>query len=321
MKRWQKICCASAPRSIGDSLMRQAALFVLIYFCLTSQATLMAETARWFDIEHPLSSQTSQRGNTVVSINLCADQLVMLLARPENILSLSNLSHHPEGSYFYKKAQQFPTTRGEAESILSLAPDLVIAGQYTTRHTVSLLRELGVRVEILPIANSIDMMLSNVQSVARWLGVETRAERIVDMAKKRLERLDPGDVESPKIAVFDPNGYTVGANTLRGDMISRSAWSNAASLAGIESYGKLSLESLVLLSPDALLDSPYSPDTYSRAQQVTSHPAISAAGLNPLVISVPSREMMCAGPWTVDVVERLNQARHRLNSNTQRTPR
>ena len=39
---------------------------------------------------------------TVASINLCADQLVLLLADDEQILSLSNLSHRSAGSYYYK---------------------------------------------------------------------------------------------------------------------------------------------------------------------------------------------------------------------------
>ena len=41
----------------------------------------------------------------VASINLCADQLVMLLAEDEQILSLSNLSQQEAGSYYFERAR------------------------------------------------------------------------------------------------------------------------------------------------------------------------------------------------------------------------
>lgn len=302
-------------------LSKSAKIFIalvnacIVYACLTSTASAEDQSAYWFDIDDSRSEHSSDHGNTVVSINLCSDQLVMLLAHPDHILSLSNLAHQPEGSFFFDRARQYPTTQGNAESILTLAPDLVIAGEYTTRYTVSLLRELGVRVEILPIANSIDMMMSNIKQVATWLNVDNRAQPILEGMKQRLAQLEvdvSGISDRSELAVFDANGYTVGRNTLRGEMITRSGWTNSATLVGIDGYGKLSLESLVRLSPDALLDSPYSPGTFSRARQITAHPAISAAGLNPLVISVPSREVMCAGPWTIDVMKQLYEARNRL---------
>ena len=40
----------------------------------------------------------------IVSINLCADQLLMSFADDEQILSLSNLSHDAAGSYHVDKA-------------------------------------------------------------------------------------------------------------------------------------------------------------------------------------------------------------------------
>ena len=42
--------------------------------------------------------------------------------------------------------------RGTAEEVLALAPDLVIAGEYTTGPTVDLLRRLGVDVLVVPLA-------------------------------------------------------------------------------------------------------------------------------------------------------------------------
>lgn len=246
---------------------------------------------------------------SVVSINLCADQLVLLLAAPEQILSLSNLSHQEAGSHYFKQARSYPVNEGHAEQVLGLEPDLVIAGQYSNKYTIDLLRETGLRVETLPIANDIDTMLSNIQTVSRWLGKKESGTAIVQKLNSQLQALSTPPTVKPVAAVYDPNGYTSGAQSLRGQMMERSGWSNAAALAGIQHFGQLSLESIIRLKPDALIVSPYSPGTYSRAQAMSKHPALLASGVNPHIINIPSRKTVCAGPWTIDVIEQLQAER------------
>ena len=127
-----------------------------------------------------LLQQSLQQPPTAVSINLCADQLIMLLAEPQQILSLSNLSHQRAGSFYYEQAQAYPVNEGHAEQVLTLQPDIIIAGQFSNPYTLDLLREVGLRVETIPIANSIDTMLANIAQVAAWLGHESHGEAIVD---------------------------------------------------------------------------------------------------------------------------------------------
>jgi len=256
----------------------------------------------------PLSRATP----SVASINLCADQLVVLLADSVQIKTLSNLSQQKAGSYYYQQAQAFTVNTGHSEQILPYQPDLVIAGQYSSAHTISLLRETGLRVETLPIANSLEMMVDNIKTVARWLQQDERGAEVISEIRLRLAALQPAQANRPMAAVYDPNGYTVGKNSIRGDIIERAGWQNAASQLGIESYGSLSLEAMLHLQPDALIESPYSPGTYSRAQTLNRHPALRGAGLNPLIITIPSRMTICAGPWTIDVIEELQRQRIRF---------
>ncbi|MEE9321552.1 MAG: ABC transporter substrate-binding protein [Granulosicoccus sp.] len=246
---------------------------------------------------------------TVVSINLCADQLVMLLADDKQILSLSRLSHEPGGSIFHEKARLFPVNSGAAEAVIELAPDFVLVGPYTSRYTTAMLRELGVQVEVLPIAGSMEAMLENVTTIAALLNKHDAGERIVDGIKRRLADIKKQSGDTPKHSltalVYDANGYTSGEETIRGHLLELAGWSNAASTAGISGYGTLSLETLIRLSPDALIHSPYNKNGYSRAQSLTQHPAIRASGFNPLVIPIAANKTICAGPWSMDVVEQL----------------
>lgn len=253
----------------------------------------------------------------VASINLCADQLVMLLAEDSQIRSLSNLSHQEAGSYYFERAREYPVNEGNAEQILNLQPDVVIAGQYSSPHTLALLREVGLQVHILPIANSIEQMFENIESVSRWVGQEERGRGTVAYLREKLSWRVAVEGDRLMAAAFDPNGYTSGASSLRGEVIELAGFRNAASEAGIESYGKLSLEALININPDALIESPYSPGTWSRAQAMSQHPALRSAGIDPQIIPVPSRMMVCAGPWTLDVIEQLDIARIELMSASQ----
>ena len=251
---------------------------------------------------------------TVASINLCADQYLLLLAEEQQILSLSNLSHRKAGSYYFEKARQFPVNKGDAEKILTLNPDVVIVGQYSSVHTVNLLHEVGLRVETLPIVNDLDTLYSNIQKVAGWIGHQQAGDEIVAQLQNRIAALEAPVLPRPVAAVYDPNGYTSGASSLRGQMMELAGFQNAASSAGIESYGKLTLEEIIHLTPDALIESPYSPGTYSRAQVMSQHPALLGAGLKPHIINIPSRMTVCAGPWTVDVIELLQAERLKLSA-------
>ncbi len=249
----------------------------------------------------------------VASINLCADQLLLLLAAPGQIASLSNLATDSSGSYYYQRAVSYPLNRGTAEQLVPLKPDLVIAGEYSKNHTVALLRELGIRVETLSIANSLPALMDNILQVAQWLGNPEQGESIVQELQQRLDVLPQASQQRPRVAVYDPNGYTVGEGTMRGQVLKLAGWHNVAEDVGISDYGRLSLEQLIGLAPDALFESNFSPGTYSRGQALSQHPALRKTGLAPIVMEIPSRMTICAGPWTLDVIEALFRQRQTLS--------
>lgn len=262
---------------------------------------------------------------TALSINLCADQLLLLLAEPGQIAALSSLSREAAGSYFHERAGQYPQADPRAEDILPIGPDVVLTGPYTSRYTLSLLDELGVKVETLDIAESVESMIDNIRRVGRVLHQQARSEQVVASLQEQLSQIDQrvadynarlqlNERSLPRAAVYDANGYTVGPDSLRGEAMTRAGWLNVASERGVASYGALQLEDMIRLDPDALIESPYSQHTYSRAQALPTHPALRMAGIEPMIISLPSNETICAGPWLVDVIERLVDAREALLS-------
>lgn len=265
----------------------------------------------------------SEKPPSVLSINLCADQMVMLLADPPQIKALSVLSQDKAGSFYHQQAQAYPLADARAEDILPRSPDIVLTGPFLPRHTLALLDELGLDVKSLEIANSVEAMLENIRLVGGFLHQEEKAASIIAELEQKLAAIENRVVEldalmdaqgklRPKAAVYDANGYTVGKLSMRGSIMELSGWHNVASDKGIDAYGVLNLEDLIHLAPDALIESPYSEGTYSRGQILTEHPALRQSGLNPLILSLPSNQTICAGPWSIGLVEQLLDARQSL---------
>ena len=260
----------------------------------------------------------------VASINLCADQLLLELAAPGQILSLSRLATDPAASHHVARAAGLPTNDGGAESVLALDPDVVLVGEYSDRYTVRLLEARGLDVRTLPLADSVEATLANLELVGGWIGREGAARDRVRDLRERLDAVErekataTGKGTRPLAAVYDPNGYTVGPSSLRGEMLARAGFANVAEQAGIEGYGSLALETLLRRAPDVLIDSPYSAGTWSRAQALATHPALRSRGLDPGVVTLASADTICGGPWTVDLIERLARERRAIERRAER---
>ncbi len=122
----------------------------------------------------------------MVSVNLCVDQLAILVAADGQPLSVPNLASDERGSTLADRTRAFVPNHGYAEEVLLLEPDLVLAGTYTTRATVELLRGLGVRVEELPPASSFADVRANLRRLGELLGQRERAESLVVDLDRRL---------------------------------------------------------------------------------------------------------------------------------------
>jgi len=252
----------------------------------------------------------------VVSLNVCADQLLLELARPAQIVALTHLSTDSDASYHYQRAVGYPQTRRTAEEVLALEPTLVIAGSYGQDHTIALLRQQDLHVEQMPIAQTLEDMFNNILLVGSWLDKSEQAEQLVAELKTRLQQLPDQQEAKPLAAIFDANGYTVGASSLRGQMLELAGFENLANRIGISHYGKISLESLLAHQPQVIVDSPYAAGTYSRAQALPQHPALRRSALAPETVPLRVNSTICAGPWTIDNIETLAKRRTTMQDTT-----
>ncbi len=247
----------------------------------------------------------------VVSLNVCADQLVLLLAQPEAIKSVTWLARDPDISGVAEQAQNVPINYGLTEEIVPLAPDLVVAGVYTARTTVAFLKRLGIPVLDLDIPQSIAAMLKQVRVVAGALGETEQGERLIASLNTRLAALPHIATQSrPLAAVWRPNASAAGRGSLIDAVLQRAGLDNLATHPDMAQHGQLSLESLLLGYPDILILNSDNEKLPSLAHELMRHQAVAAAFPPTRTAVVPERLWACGGPGVVEAIEILSRAAH-----------
>lgn len=232
-------------------------------------------------------------------MNHCADQFALLLAEPDQIVSVSHIASDPFTSMLVDKASRYPANRGGAEEIFRLEPDLVLASRWNDPVAVSLLERLGVRVERLDGVERLEDIPGQLRKAGALLGQATRAETMARDVEARLAAVPLPDPMRPEAAFFHAGGYSLGEGSLAHDILTRAGFDNLASRVGRRDGGYLSVEMLLMHRPDLLITAPaYSGS--SQAEALMSHPAIADI---PRIES--SASWGCGLPFALDVVEEL----------------
>lgn len=245
------------------------------------------------------SGPVSSAPQRVVSINLCTDQMAMLVAGEGQLLSVSRLAADPAISAMAEQAEDYLLNDGLAEQVFLMKPDLVLAGSYTTRETVDLLKRLGIAVAEFQPEASLDDVRHNLERIGVLLDRKQAAADVIAAMDEGLADLAETPSGKRTAALYYANGYTSGKNTLAGDMIAQLGLVNIASEAGVDSLGRLPLERLVMAAPDVIVSGDADYDAPALAQAGFRHPAFVAATERSDYVDLPSRYTICGGPFNV----------------------
>ena len=248
------------------------------------------------------ATSTISEPQKIVSLSLCTDQLLMLLADPQQIISLSKIVDDPFVSLLARKSKNFKKNSGDAEQIFMESPDLVVAGVYTEKATVQMLKSLGVRVEIFPIEQNFEDIVKNIRRMGELVGHSDRANSMIDDFNLRLEKLKSGINSRPRAALYSANGYTTGAETMAGRILSAAGFKNISEEIGLSYGGTLPLETLVIMQPDIVVSGEAYPG-YSRSEEILQHPA-----LRPLkTVTQTDAKWVCGTPAVLDAIAELQR--------------
>jgi iron complex transport system substrate-binding protein len=251
----------------------------------------------------------------IVSMNLCADELLLRLAPAGRLVSVTWLAAGP-AALDPAAAGGLVLNHGRAEEIARLAPDLVVAGRYTTLTTTQMLQRAGIPVLLLDEATSLAGIRSQVTSLAAAVGnpaagqaMLTAMDRMLAEAAHDAGNDDARNGRQPGVVVLRPGGGVAGAGTLQDEILAAAGLRNLAPGAPVDGDGRIGLERLLRLKPDLLVLDSDGDAPPALAREVLDHPAFRARATGVTIASLPAALWVCPGPWVAEAVARLSAAR------------
>jgi iron complex transport system substrate-binding protein len=174
----------------------------------------------------------------VVSQTVGSDELLLALARPEQIAALSRLAIEPAYSAVAEQASAYPRLNREdsVESILKHRPTLVLFANYSRVELVTQVQRAGIRTIIFDRYNTLDDAYANLRRLAVALGPEAqaRALRIEAEGRARVQALAARLAGRPLVRVIAPSIYGLipGASSTFQDLCDHAGADNLAASLG-----------------------------------------------------------------------------------------
>lgn len=225
----------------------------------------------------------------IVSLDLCTDWMLLKYADRSRVKAFSPLLYRYQADWV---PDDLPVHDGSIELILELDPDLLIAGEYNAVLLRKRLKQLGRRVEVMPMPTGLDSIHEYQQ---RFLSVIA-----VDQGDYQWQWQESYPQKNLTLLLLGANGIGTGRDTLENDLIEKAGWENYIEASG---YVDLRLEQIVATPPDAIVWS--APLSNSLANLFAKHPAINKTVSQFEIPAVENWRWECPGPWSLELIEEL----------------
>lgn len=240
------------------------------------------------------------RPKRIVSLNLCADQFLLALANRGDVAALTRFARDPGMSAASGAAKSVPVTRGGAEDVLALRPDLLfVAPGFGAARAVRLAAR-GVKVVELPPAESYAAIREQALTVATAIGHPDRGRALVAKMDRDLAAI-PRPGAGKVAAYYQRRGFLTGTGTLVDELMTRVGLSNLAARLGTGPLARVSLERMALARPDFLIVEDETARVEDRGSELLHHPLLSGTPR----LTVPQSWTVCGGPAYVEAARSL----------------
>ena len=244
-----------------------------------------------------LASPATAAPQRVASLNLCTDELVLLLADKRQLVSVSKLGGDSNETPVAGLATGLHRNSGRMESVAGLTPDLVITGGGANRYAAEMAKRLGTRVVDVPPPQNIGEIRRNIRTVAAALGHPARGEVLV-------AKLDADLGAVPKHAtsamLLSGGGYTVRTDSLAAELLRH---------AGLKQQSfpteRVPLDLLLADPPEVIVVTRYRSHQASLHQMWLAHPALRRLPATTRIIQIDGRPWSCQGPLAAAGIARL----------------
>jgi iron complex transport system substrate-binding protein len=254
-------------------------------------AVLLGGAASLWAASAPPPAKAPMVPRRIVSINLCADQLVLALADREQIAGLTENATDAEMSGEAVKARGLPLLSNSAEQILAIEPDLIVGMPASRSAALRALPEPSYPLLDLDTANTLGEIYGSIRHTAVAVGHPARGDALIARMQGELAGL-PKPGKGRVAAYYQRRGYMTGTGTLIDELMTRVGLVNLASKLGKPPLSQLSLEEMVAAEPDYLIVESATDEVTDQGSEMLHHPALKDIPR----ISVPQAWTVCGSP-------------------------
>lgn len=247
----------------------------------------------------------------IVSIGLCPDQLLLMMAQRSQIASLTSSATSLQMSYMADAVGDIPLNNATVEEIIPYRPDLIVGSHFAARDTTRFLRQLGYQVKLVTLPKTIEEIYTLLTGFGEWTGNQARAASLIAKMKHEIVEIQARYAHRPvkSMIIYSPNGYTIGADTLENDVLKYAGFRNLSAEMGIVGFKKISLEKVIAARPDFLQLDNHIFNRDSIASSYLGHPVLNKIVDNKERLFIPSRLRACAGPMVTEAIEFMAKKR------------
>lgn len=246
--------------------------------------------ALWAATTQPVA-KTPAVSKRIVSINLCADQLVLALADRKQIAGLTRNAADPTMSGEATAARGLLLMSDSAEQILAIEPDLIVGMPASRSAALAALPRKTYPLLDLATANSLDEITTSIHQTAIAVGHPDRGDALVARMERELAGL-PSPGRGRVAAYYQRRGYMTGTGTLIDELMARVGLVNLAGKLGKPPLSQLSLEEMVAAKPAFLIVESATDNVTDQGSEMLHHPALKDIPR----ISVPQAWTVCGSP-------------------------
>jgi iron complex transport system substrate-binding protein len=253
----------------------------------------------------PDNTASSANLPRLVSMNVCADQLLLTLADPEQILGLSRFARDGWQSQA-GDISRYPVLSGGAEDVLLIRPDIVVASAFDKRSTRELLKANGLRIAELAVPRTLEEARQQIREAGDITGHPDRAAVEIARLDAALARARRAVSERHyRVLPLSRRGWVAGSDSFVGSLLGESGLRSAAGDLGFAFGGFASLEAIVNLRPDFIVVSQAGDTAKDDGQAFLLHPALERFYPPEKRIVIPERMTECGGVLLADALDAL----------------
>lgn len=286
--------------------MRRGGLFPLL---LTSFFSLFLGTLT--------VAGAASKPTRIVSLTLGTDEILLSLVEAKRITAVTRYALDATLSNVADLAKHIPNHIAEAgvETIVALAPDLILAARYTSSDVVRQLEGLGFPVVLLSEFSSLKGIEGNIRSIGAAVGEPEKAEALVHEMTRRLDAVAAQESkikDKPGLLSYDVSGWTAGKETTFDELVTLAGGRNLAAEAGITGHKKISLETVVELNPEIMILNTWTPSGGTSNETLRNHPALQSVSAlqTGRVYGIPGKHLTTVSHFIVEGVEALARLLH-----------